>query len=617
MTPFRVLTRCLLAFLCAAALASCSGNDKGEVVVVVTTDMSLPTDLNWLDWSVAPVSNPEHIEQDSLPLDRFDTLPATLAIVSGGHGAESVLVKLDGRTGGNGGPVRVHREALLTIPDHGVKMLHMPLNWLCSDATLKAPCSDGFTCQAGQCVSSHITLPLPDYVPFDKSSCFDVRACTPVSGWTRALPMIDPTSGDCIMDPITLTETTAVNVALVVNTALVGNAGVCAATGDSSTGAEGDCFVPLNQDDTPDGWRLESNAQGQEVVRLPSTVCQASTHGSVKAVAVTPTGDCRVKSQGNPLCSTPSVCLASSAHSADDRPVHTICPSTFPADSWAGYSCSGSTQPTQADLPGLVSCYIADGDPVVVPVARGHFCCTTGQAPSKDPLLIDDMSGGPTIKLAPPSGADPGAWFTASGDTSSPLSPPQTPQTLFTYQPIVPAVTPTGGPTIRSAACFGMSKGFTGYVALEGFNFAYQAGALGQPRPRNVGQYTGMTFWAKLTSFDPSVPQIMRVEFANADTDDQHSSTCFEAGPDKSTLCDNFGKILTGLGDSWQNFSVKWNDPQDPNDDVTQSATDYGQIRFTRFNTNVYAVNFKALGPGPDGRTLPFEFCVSQISFTQ
>ncbi|MEO7034217.1 MAG: hypothetical protein ABI548_10020 [Polyangiaceae bacterium] len=461
-------TSWILSALSLLALGSCSNSGHGEVLLVVSTDLSLPADLDWLDWSVTRISDSTKITQGSLPLDAFNTLPATLAIVSGAEGAESVLVKLDGRSGGSGGALRVHREAQLTIPDAGVKMLRMPLNWLCSDANLKTACADGLTCQAGSCVNSRVTTALPDYVPIDKSKCFDVRACTLEAWpWREAPPTIDPTNGDCIMAADALFgPKLSVNVALVINTPLVGNAGVCAANGDTSTGAKGDCFVPLNQDDTPDGWRFEQNAQGQTVVRLPPAVCDASASGPVKKVAVSPsrTSDCPVKSESNPLCDAPAVCVASPD----------ICPPTFPSDGWAGYSCSGSAQPTDADLhlPSVAFCWLADTDPAVGPVVTKHFCCETGQvpAPVKDPLLIDDMSGGSTIKLAAPAGDNPGGWYTASDDTAASLSPPRA-GSLFTYQSIEPAFTATNGPPISSAACFSMSHGFTGYFALEGFNW--------------------------------------------------------------------------------------------------------------------------------------------------
>jgi hypothetical protein len=54
--------------------------------------------------------------------------------------------------------------------------------------------------------------------------------------------------------------------------------------------------------------------------------------------------------------------------------------------------------------------------------------------------------------------------------------------------------------------------------------------------------------------------------------------------------------------------SVTW-------DELTQ-ARDFGMM-FENFEPHVYSVDFQASGPGPSGLAPPFEFCVSQIAFTE
>jgi hypothetical protein len=593
-TPPRTRGRALCACIVSASswwlLASCAKQESGEVIVVVSTDMALPSDMDWLDWSVTRPAHPELApEQGSFPLSAFDALPATLAIVAD-VGEESVLVSLDGRFGGEGGALRVHREAQLTVPATGQKMLKMSLNWLCSDANQAMPCELGMTCQAGQCVSSQISGPLADYVAPEKSPCFDVLTCTLVgSAWRASPPDVD-VDGRCIMDANTI-PTGPLSVALIVDTAAVGNAGVCAANMGGPTAPEspasGLCFVPINQDNSPDGWQLAKDAQGRTVIRLPAAVCDAS---SVQRVAMTRAG-CPPKTSEHPLCSAPSLCV--------DSP--SSCPKTFP-DSWSGYSCSGIARPSAAN-PELTYCPVADSDPEVGPVVRGHVCCTAGQAPGTDALLIDDMSGGPLIKLPHPSDESAGNWFTASDDLESPLSPPQQPETLFTYRAVSPPATPDGGPTISSAACFEMSQGFSGDYALEGFSF-FSKGS--EAVPIDVSQFSGMTFWATLKSLGSQAPAPMRVIFPNSDTDTEHqSSTCLAAGVGK-TNCNSFGFPLP-LTSDWQQFTISW-------DQLTQSPN-FGQI-FKTFDPNVYSVDFEAISDA-GGTAGPFDFCVSQIYFTQ
>jgi hypothetical protein len=249
----------------------------------------------------------------------------------------------------------------------------------------------------------------------------------------------------------------------------------------------------------------------------------------------------------------------------------------------------------------LSYCGVSDADPQLGPTVRGHFCCTKGQGETEDPLLIDDMSGGPLIKYPAPVGQVPGSWFTASDDDKLPLSPPQGPHSLFTYREI-PAVTLPGGPTITRAACFRMDQGFSGYYALEGFSF-YGSGA--DATALDVRRFDGIRFWATLDSFDPDIPQPIRVVFPNRDTDTEHpSSTCLKSGLGKSN-CDHFGLQLPKLDTTWQKFEVRWAD--------LEQSRGRGQP----FDPHVYTVDFQATGPGPEGKALRFDFCVSQISFIE
>ncbi len=577
--------------LCAWCASACSDPDRGEVLLVVSTDLALPDDLNWLEWTIVQAGQAP--KTGGIALDRADSLPATLAIVAGNVGSRTVQVHLAAKTGGDHGVVRVERDARFTVPVHGQMMLAMPLSWLCSDVNQPEACAEGTTCDAGSCVSADSVL-VKD-LPSHSATCFDVLGCTLVGRSTKQAPDLD--GEDCVLKPSAVLGS-PLNVALVVNTAKVGNAGVCApaAAGDSSPPNAGSCFVPLT-DQSPGGWDLIENTQGQTVIRLPRALCGPVMGASVASVAVTAQAGCAAKRSIEPLCRAPSLCVPSSAS----------CPDGFPS-TWSGYSCSGGTTPIDDRSLGLNYCGISGADAVLIPdTVRGHYCCTTKQAPSPDPLLIDDMSGGPLIKVQVPAGQVAGSWFTASDDAQSPLSPPQAASTLFTYRDVDPAVTPPGGPTISRAACFRMPKGFSGYYALEGFSFY---GSDAQATPLDVSRFSGIRFWAALHSFDPDIPQSIRVVFPNVDTDsvnrDSAQSTCLKADLG-SANCDHFGKTLANLGDTWQKYEVRW-------PELKQSG--YGEP-FDSFEPHVYTVDFQADGPGKDGLALRFDFCVSQISFIQ
>jgi hypothetical protein len=79
-----------------------------------------------------------------------------------------------------------------------------------------------------------------------------------------------------------------VNVALVVDAAAVGNAGICAPSASDPTVPEGPaaglCFVPINQDNSPDGWHFAQGAQKRTVIACPPPF--ATPSGAVRSSAL-------------------------------------------------------------------------------------------------------------------------------------------------------------------------------------------------------------------------------------------------------------------------------------------------------------------------------------------
>ena len=488
------------------------------------------------------------------------------------------------------GTVRVERDATFTVPESDRKMLGMPLSWLCSDVN-KPHCDDGFTCDTGACVPSELSE-LPDHVAADSTTCFDVPACTLTGTSLKAMPETDAVTGDCLFEA-NLAIPTPINVALLVNTDKVGNAGVCLPMGLGTSNA-GNCYVPLAENADSGGFQLLKGGLGKTKILLPPAVCEHA-NDSISFVAVTHADACASKQPITPSCPMTSPVCVPSAHSCGGLP-----------SSWVGFSCSGSTKPTDIAGSAWTYCGASNTDPVLDhPPLRGKYCCTSERDESgTDPLLIDDMSGGPLIKVRPPADdVVAGSWFTASDDTEDSLSPPQGP-TLFTYRDIDP-VTPPGGPTITRAACFQMPSGLVGQFAEEGFAFF---GTRDTAKPLDVSPYRGIRFWAKLTSTDPEVPQPIRVVFPNGDTDTEHGSTCMTPKGDKSK-CDAHGKLFSNMTDDWQEYEVRWSE--------LEQSPPRGQQLFPQFAMDVYSVDFQAIGYGASGSQLPFDFCVSQISFLQ
>jgi hypothetical protein len=172
----------MLGLLCGVVLLACTKaqtQPPGEVMVLVTSDMVVPNDMDTLKWSVTIGDAGAPFQSGTVDLTS-STLPATLAIVSGPETPASVTVQVEGLRAGT---LRVHREAQLSnVPTEPgeVKQLVMPLNWLCThDANPSLSCVGGQTCQAGACASD--TFDVSDLLPYlaPDSGCFNVNTCFP------------------------------------------------------------------------------------------------------------------------------------------------------------------------------------------------------------------------------------------------------------------------------------------------------------------------------------------------------------------------------------------------------------------------------------------------------
>ncbi len=320
---------------------ACTGARKpapGEVVAVVTTDMAVPTDIDRICVKVTSMTDasPPYAqiyyltaedggstaedggnsggtsgigttsgqpgEADGTPADgglpaidpaagagddctpaadagiKKVRLPATLALL------EPAVVRIEGRLGAT---TRVSREEWVTaVPPDGVKMLAMPLEYLCSVGAVgaavgdggMASCPDPSTCQGGLCgvaPNSVAGTALPDYVPTG-GACFNVGGCfKDVRMWQPAFNDVP----QCVIKADASNSDFAnpnVNVALVVNQSLVGNRyGFC----DSDASL---CLIPLDLDSTdtspiPGTWfpSVPDNTVGVEII-LPDAVCDDS-----------------------------------------------------------------------------------------------------------------------------------------------------------------------------------------------------------------------------------------------------------------------------------------------------------------------------------------------------
>jgi hypothetical protein len=581
----------VLGALFPAILASCvtKAQPPGEVVVVVTSDMVVPEDIDTLTWSVTIGDAGAPFKDGSYPLLGPSQLPATLAIVSGHETRGPVRVQLDALRAGT---LRVHREAVLeTVPDDGkVRQLVMPLNWLCSyDANPSLSCGSGETCQAGACVKS-AAIDVSDLPPYSApdAECFNVDSCFQVlAGGNEQLPT--SSAGSCTA-PSNLSGTGAdVNVALVVNTSHIGNYGACIASGNYHS-----CLIPLAHG-APEGWTFTDDSE--TAIRLPASVCHdVDVTQTLGGVMVSPS--CPSKPLENPTCRPPDMCI----------PTRGVCPDDWGSADWQGYTCSGSAYPK-----GVVWCNqppaILDAGTETDGGANGRrLCFSLGPEGLPDSgLLIDNMTGGPEVKLTPPSPNEVGGWWFSYSDDDgkSPLFPPE--GSLFSYTRLPASVTADGGPMSAARVMVspdGFSTDAGTAFAGEGFNFVQPKNeASPHGSPFDVSPYTGLRFWA-WSSNELGIA----VMFPDSNTDSQDPQSTCEKNPDAGG-CNPFGTHLV-LTQNGAEYHVEWSDlAQEPG---WGQRFDGGLVQ-----QQVSATNFQVTGIGDRTSYLPpFEFCVSQIYFT-
>jgi hypothetical protein len=534
---------------------SCA-DSRGEVMLIITTDLNVPVDFNHLEWSVTIGHRTTPYRSGDVDLESEDrpAFPMTLAVVSGPDTDEEVLVRVAGtRRIQNSSSTRVERSARLVVPTKGVRELWMPLDFLCSTANADTACEEGETCKAGKCESDRVdTAQLSAYDPDYARDCYDVEKC---------FASVNPVD---ISDNCVIQGTPADSVkrlALVVDAERAGNWGVCT----ESAG----CRIPLPEG--PGGFERKDDGR----IQLPEAVCAARDAGLISRVdAGSGDADCRPYESGTPLCRPAASCIPESDQ----------CPAQWGSD-WHGASCSGNAAP---ETP--IKFLAADADP------NTHFCWSDSRYQPHDPdherddaVLIDDMTGGAQLKIEPPEGYAAGLWWT-SYSKSGTLAP--APKHLFDYRRFDPPwVSDDGKTEIASAACVNASD-FFGYSASEGFDLNYRlsSGTQGSAAAFDASAYRGLTFYAKVA---PRVLVLLEV------LDDEAA-----AGENPCDCPEHKRRSLDGIGPEWQPFTVDFAE-------LDQSCS-CGPL-----TPNIYKVQFSVLGIDDDHKGPPFDLCISQIYFTK
>ncbi|WP_433935996.1 hypothetical protein AB3662_14900 [Sorangium cellulosum] len=366
--------------LAAAAGVPACGGEKGQLMVVFQTDMSLPKDIDTirveatLDGSVVYDQTFERLGgEDSI------RLPATLGFLTPDDPTRALRVRVIASRGGKDG-VRLLREVVTTVPEGRTATLHMPIQFLCDGSAeverdaegnalrdeqgnvrVKNSCPEGQSCVAGSCVPREVdSRALPEYVAeavfgggdgdndglcFDTLRCFAAAASAPVD--------LEAFAAD---DTACLAAAPGgdVNVAL-----LTQGGGIC---GESA------CFVPLDADSDA-GFQVEAG----NVLRLPVEVCRRAQQGKLAGIAIAPAGEgmCRKKGTDLPTCGP--------------------------------WSASGGGQYTEPDASAPIPVAVAQVHPVSLRVTAGGVAWISGTTFDEAGMARQDGE----VKVAPRDGGEP------------------------------------------------------------------------------------------------------------------------------------------------------------------------------------------------------------------
>lgn len=119
------------------AALGCSGDKKGQIILALQTDMSLPDDITRVKIEVKAdgVSKHDRTYVVDPDVEGAEKIPATLSVVAGEKDNQTVELKVIAlRPGeGSGGlEPRTLNKTITTIPTERIAMLRVPMQWLCT-----------------------------------------------------------------------------------------------------------------------------------------------------------------------------------------------------------------------------------------------------------------------------------------------------------------------------------------------------------------------------------------------------------------------------------------------------------------------------------------------------
>jgi Leucine-rich repeat (LRR) protein len=295
----------------AGACSGSSAPPKGQVMVALSTDMSIPKDVSRIRVRVKLGAEVRYEYDYIIAPDGQFHIPGTVAVVEGSTPNPVVTVEVIGlQTQAGKLKARTFGKAITSIPRERIALLQMPVQWLCDgqvadigEEDFVSTCEPNIetgeetACVAGACQAVEVksdSLPSYDAAlvygggdgPDDTNAqCFDTLTCFDLGSDLGQADLGSACS-------VTLADDGSTpNFALVTS---AGSAGIC------HDGGAQPCYVPLDQDERS-GWSFAADAPaGKRVAVLPASACAALGDGRADSVRVTTA--CATKTTAAPTC---------------------------------------------------------------------------------------------------------------------------------------------------------------------------------------------------------------------------------------------------------------------------------------------------------------------------
>ncbi|HEX6273395.1 MAG TPA: MopE-related protein [Polyangiaceae bacterium] len=311
-------------------LAGCTGKTKGQVILALQTDMSMPEDVTKVKIEVKAdgVSRYDRVfivdpnEKDN------EKIPATLSIVAGEKENETIELKVVAlrELPSGGDEPRTLNKTITTIPAERVAMLRVPMQWLCTDGggdfiddfgdgEYESACArkngKETACVAGGCEDVHLdSSKLPDFAadavfggaddPGSSGKCFPTEEC-----FDTGVDLVPDT--DCVVSFEPESDD-------IINFAILSDTG---GIGDCRSADGSPCYIGLDKSREFGWYELEDGedptgsgdpeppleAPSGRRFKLPQGVCDRLADGRAIGVRASTADDCEItKTPQYPTC---------------------------------------------------------------------------------------------------------------------------------------------------------------------------------------------------------------------------------------------------------------------------------------------------------------------------